>query len=549
MHRLRVALLAIALLFACHCLLGNSRAADPAKPGDPGPISYYKQIRPIFQQHCQGCHQPAKPQGGYVMTTYQALLKGGDHDEPGVVPGKLEESRIIQEITPQEGKPPRMPKGKDPLIDRDINLIKQWIAQGAKDDTPPAARLIVDAEHPPKYVLPPVITAIDYSPDGALLAVSGYHEVLLHKADGSGLVQRLIGESERIQSIAFSPNGKLLAVTGGSPGRFGEVQVWEIERDVLKAGPLAEAGTHWTGVLNSAVGPGLLNLTPTVGIAGSKVRGFGDITHGEVLDTRLKLSLPVTFDTVYGASWSPDGGKLAFGCVDNTVRAIDALSGTQVLYQGAHSDWVLDTCFSSDGDYLLSVSRDRSVKMTEVATQRFIDNVTSITPGALKGGLQTLARRPQKEKKFVKLPPDQLDKRDRIYEEIVIGGADGQPKLYKIHREAKRVIGDDANKVRVFEPMIGRVFSVDCSPDGGRIVASSSLDGKGEIRVYDANDGKTLLKFEGQPGAAYALAYRPDGKQVAAAGYDGMVRLYDANTGKLVREFLPVQVTPATAAK
>ena len=84
----------------------------------------------------------------------------------------------------------------------------KWIAQGAKDDTPASHRDIVDAEHPPVYTLPPVITALDYSPDGNLLAVSGYHEVLLHKADGSGLVARLVGLSERIQSLAFSPDGK-----------------------------------------------------------------------------------------------------------------------------------------------------------------------------------------------------------------------------------------------------------------------------------------------------------------------------------------------------
>ena len=38
-----------------------------------------------------------------------------------------------------------------------------------------------------------------------------------------------------------------------------------------------------------------------------------------------------------------------------------------------------------------------SVKLTEVATQRFIDNVTSITPGALKGGVQVLARHPLRD--------------------------------------------------------------------------------------------------------------------------------------------------------
>ena len=40
----------------------------------------------------------------------------------------------------------------------------------------------------------------------------------------------------------------------------------------------------------------------------------------------------------------------------------------------------------------VSASRDRTLKLVEIATQRFIDNVTSITPGALKGGLAAVAR-------------------------------------------------------------------------------------------------------------------------------------------------------------
>ena len=42
-------------------------------------------------------------------------------------------------------------------------------------------------DHPPIYQRPPVITSLDFSPDGSLLAVAGFHEVLLWKADGSEL--------------------------------------------------------------------------------------------------------------------------------------------------------------------------------------------------------------------------------------------------------------------------------------------------------------------------------------------------------------------------
>src|SRR5262249_31072488 len=145
-----------------------------------------------------------------------------------------EESYVVEQVRGKDGKKPEMPKGKDPLSEQDVNLIVRWIAQGAKDDTPMTARVVVDAEHPPVYQLPPVLTSLDFSPDGNLLAVSGYHEVLLHKADGSGLLGRLVGLSERVQSLAFSPDGKYLAVAGGSPGRFGEVQVWDVEKKKLK---------------------------------------------------------------------------------------------------------------------------------------------------------------------------------------------------------------------------------------------------------------------------------------------------------------------------
>ncbi len=489
----------------------------PARATADNKISYYKDVRPIFQQHCQGCHQPAKAGGGYNMTVFADLLKKGDRDKAGIVPGKPEGSFLVELIRPKKDGKAEMPRGKDCLAENQVKAIADWISQGAVDDTPASARAaLIDADHPPVYESLPVISGLAFSPDGQWLAVGGYHEVLLHSADGSRLEARLIGLSERIQSIAFSPDGKLLAVSGGDPGRFGEVQIWDIAK------------------------------------------------------RKLKLSVPVTFDTVYGLSWSPDSKTIGFGAADNTVRAIDAATGKQVVYQGAHSDWVMGTSFSRNGAHLVSVSRDRSVKLTEVATNRFIDNVTSITPGALKGGLLAVEVRPVEWSRLLRAialvgvsnqpgtmvevykmqaytaprtnlrPRDIADVPVKPYDEILVAGADGQPRLYKMHREVKRVIGDDSNKLREYEKMPGRVYAVAFDSLGSLFAAGSSLDGTGQVRVYQTDNAKLISTFDNLKSPVYALAFNPNGRVVASAGFDGLVRLHEPVTGKLLKEFVPV---------
>lgn len=304
--------------------------AAPAVAADP--VSFSKQVRPVLQAKCQGCHQPAKAQGGYVMTEFAKLVAAGDSGTVAVVPGKPADSELVKQITPGKDGKALMPKSGPALHPTEMELIVRWVKEGAKDDSPPTAGTKYDADHPPAYTRPPVITAVDYSPDGKRLAVAGFHEVLLTDPDTGKLAGRLVGLSERVQSVAFSPDGKRLLVAGGSPGRFGEMQVW-------------------------------------------------DVAKGKLL-----LSKAVGYDTVYGASWSPDGKLLAVGCPDNTVRAFDATTGEQVLQQGTHADWVLGTTFNPKGTHVVSVGRDMTVKLTEVATQRFIDNVTSITPGASRAG-------------------------------------------------------------------------------------------------------------------------------------------------------------------
>jgi WD40 repeat protein len=446
-------------------------AEDTAAAKDA--VSYYTQIRPIFQAHCQGCHQPAKQGGEYVMTSFEALLKGGESEDVAVVPGKPTSSNLIDQITPK-GDKAEMPKGKKPLAESELALIRKWIEQGASDDTPASARQLYDKDNPPVYTRPPVITSIDYSPDGKTLAVAGFHEVLLFNVETAERVARLVGMSERIESVSFSPDGKRLCVAGGSPGRIGEIQIWDVEKK------------------------------------------------------ELKLSVPTTYDTVYGGSWSPDGKLIAYGCADTAVRAIESETGKEVLYMAAHDDWARDTVFSADGKSVFSVSRDQTVKQTDVMTERFVGNVTTHTPGILKGGMIAIARHPKKN-------------------ELLAGGADGAPKLFRMDVKAAPAGGGNPNQIREYSRMTGRVFDVEFNADGMRAFASSSLDGAGQIRAFETDNGKQVWNLDVAESGIYALAVSPDGKTLAATGSDGSIRLIDAAKGEVVKQFASVEVSEVVA--
>jgi WD40 repeat protein len=442
-------------------------AADKPAAKPAGPVSFYRQVRPVLQRSCSGCHQAAKRGGNLLLTSYDGLKAGGESGS-GFVAGKPEDSIVVQYIS---GKKPEMPKNAEPLKAAQVDLVARWVREGAKDDTPASVEDAVTAEHPPIYSSPPVISALAYSPDSSLLAVSGFHEVLLHQTDGSGQVGRLIGRAQRIESLAFSPDGKLLGAVGGTPALFGEAQFWNVAQK------------------------------------------------------KLVLSLPVTYDSLYGASFSNDGKLFAFGGADNRARIVRVNDGKEVMRFDAHSDYVLGTTFSLKQDHLITVSRDMSMKLVIVETGQFVDNITSITPGALKGGLVVVQRHPTREA-------------------VLTGGADGEPKLYQIFRTKTRVIGDDFNRIRGYAPLPGRIFSMQFNKDGSQFVVGASTATGGTARIYSTEDGKLLFDLPGIGGPIYSVAFRPDGRQVAVAGFEGKVRLYDARHGTLMKEFLPVQVTP-----
>ena len=444
-----------ALICVTVSVLGCPCAAADQK-SDVAPVSYFKDIRPIVQEHCAGCHQPSVKQGDLSLTNYELFMAGGAKGKV-VQPGQPDKSLVIGYLT--GAAKPQMPFGQTPLSTEQIDLFRRWIRDGAKDDSPAEAKSNFEPGKPVVYHAAPVITALAYSPDGALLAVSGYREILLHKADGSGLVARLPGISDKITSLAFSPDGSLLAAVGGTPADFGEVELWDVAQ------------------------------------------------------RKLRRSIKLTSDTLFGVSFSPDGSKLAFGGTDNEIHVIEVATGKELLGVKQHDGWVFGTVFSQNGSQIVSVGRDGAAKLTDVAGGVFIENINQ-----LKGELETIAREPK-------------------HDNVLVGGEDGVPRLYMMHRPRALVIGDTSTLIREFEKQDGTVISVAFSPDGDRIAVGGSTD---EVHVYKTETGERAASLKGHQGGIYTLVFAPDGNHLAAAGFDGMVRIYDVKAGQLAKAFVPV---------
>lgn len=420
-------------------------------------VSFREDVQPILRRSCQGCHQPASKMSGLDVTTYAALVAGGKKGS-ALAAGEPDASLLLGYVSGVQQ--PRMPLGQPALPDEQIAVLRSWIAEGAKDDSTPVE--MADANKPPTYHQAPVVAALTFSPDGKTLAVAGYREVVLHKADGSKRQARLVGSAEKILSLVFTPDGTKLIAAGGTPARFGEVQVWD-------------TATH--------------KLT-------SKIRACGD--------------------TIFGASVSPDGTRVAFGCPDQTTRIHDIATGEELHKSSYHENWVLGTAFGLDGKRLVSVGRDSAARVADTASGAFLETVNK-----LRGELAALARHP-------------------LRDTVVIGGEDRVPYYYRMQRTKKMNIADDTTLIREFERQDGEIFALAFHPAGTYIAVAGASP---EVAIYELDSGDKKSALTGHEAGIYTLAFDPSGERIATAGFDGQVRIYDSSSGKLVKEFTPVPLS------
>jgi hypothetical protein len=107
--------------------------------GKKQPVSFKEQIQPVLNARCTQCHGKDIARGKIVMTSYASFMNSHtiSGKEPLVVPGSPYQSRLYilcETNQPHFRMPPDTSTSTAPLTPAELELLRHWIAEGAKDN-------------------------------------------------------------------------------------------------------------------------------------------------------------------------------------------------------------------------------------------------------------------------------------------------------------------------------------------------------------------------------------------------------------------------------
>ena len=114
-----VALVVLAALFAFSYSFSNDK------------IDFNTQVKPLLNRKCIVCHGGVKRQGDFSLLFRQDALANNKSGKPAIIPGDPDGSEMIKRLNhtdPEE----RMPYKQAPLSKEEINVLTQWIKEGAE---------------------------------------------------------------------------------------------------------------------------------------------------------------------------------------------------------------------------------------------------------------------------------------------------------------------------------------------------------------------------------------------------------------------------------
>jgi len=377
------------------------------------------------------------------------------------------------------------------------------------------------------YTGQPGRSNIEFSSDGKYLLAGYGKEIVLSDVTSGQELQMFKGHTDAIYKLAFSSDGKyILSVSADRTARLWDIQTGqEVRRFSGHSGSVL-------GVAFSMDGKRILTggADDTVRLWNVEPRPKLPILNGQNGD-------------MYGVAFSPDGTHLATNVVNNVLQMWKVTTG-QMLWSTKGSGlalWALT--FSPDGKYLLSGNMDGVTTLWDAETGQEVrqftaqgldeiyalafspDGKTIVAGGFSFASNETFVPMWEVEtgKEILRFPL-----LDIVYGtsfspdgKYVFTGGGGNGVSYLWDAQTGTKLREFVGNAAVF------------SPDGIYAVTVQGSIGF----VLDVQTGQEIRRFDGPADGLGFVVYSPDGKFVAANGFDGTVYLWDVQTGQELRRY------------
>jgi WD40 repeat protein len=403
----------------------------------------------------------------------------------------------------------------------------RWLATGSMDDT---ALLwdLDDIEADPRSLPGHLddVVEVAFSPDGRWLATASldYTALLWDLEDPEADPRVLRGHDGEVRSLAFSPDGGWLA-TGSLDGT---IQLWELDSPGRAAHVLEpDAGF----VLCLAFSPDGTVLASGSGNGTVSVWDMGNPGSGA-------QTLSGHADEVVALAFSQDGSSLATGSRDASVRLWDLDDPTAPLAVLEQGDAVLSLTISASGRWLATGGEDNAARLWDL--QRIAGSSDPSLVLVHSGPVQRVSFSGDSQWLATGGPGDaaRLFPVDDPSAAVVLGGPvtaldfstdDKWLAIGSDHGSARLWRTDQLVTQPVVLPHDDAVTALAFGADG--VLATGTASNETRLRSLDDPGAEPeLLEQTAVEGAGdaqvEAVAFSPDGRQLATGSGDMMVRLW-----------------------